>query len=665
MLIDFVYGLHAFPPFVRFYLLMSTIKDLLQKNIYLHKKVHAFLPFHVTMFIKNKVLILAIIITPKYNLKNNIEVFYMSGYLKGNSIVGEEKIQFKPVKYSLFAVIAVLMCVLTIFFAEIATSNLKSKSDSAKRVSVDSGWNITYNDDEYRNVTLSEFKFPVAEKGDTITMVGKLPQKVIQNAAMIMYIRYTDFSASINGREFFSYSKKRYDEGKITGSGTLSVCLPYGYQGKTIKIVMRVGENQAFSSIGAPLIVNQESRYKEYAAENIWTLMISFFLVLFGIVLVVCGTMSAIFKTLEQSSIAKLVWMALFSISAGFWILCTSELTELFSSDLVFKVYLEYICVYTAPFFFLCYHTDGNDNNKRAIRRYLFRSIAIANMIFIGVVFILQALQIVNMPSFLILGQILDVFTLAYVLTTRLLDIKRKVTNSYYSIIGTLVVTIYAFWELIVFNYAKYVDKSGDAQYQVRGFKVAVLIFASSLFLDYINDTIRSERNKAKIDVMSHLAYTDALTGINNRQATEDYFDKVDRDNNFYSVIEFDLNELKKVNDEQGHEQGDDYIRSFANVLLNASKGWGFIGRIGGDEFTAVIVSDEYTLKDETEKFLMAFKREMKRENSYNRFVNISAAVGVCYYNEKGVHSIRSALKIADKRMYNNKAEMKKDNTKI
>ena len=55
----------------------------------------------------------------------------------------------------------------------------------------------------------------------------------------------------------------------------------------------------------------------------------------------------------------------------------------------------------------------------------------------------------------------------------------------------------------------------------------------------------------------------------------------------------------------------------------------------------------------------------MKRENSYNRFVNISAAVGVCYYNEKGVHSIRSALKIADKRMYNNKAEMKKDNTKI
>lgn len=29
---------------------------------------------------------------PKYNLKNNIEVFYMSGYLKGNSIVGEERI---------------------------------------------------------------------------------------------------------------------------------------------------------------------------------------------------------------------------------------------------------------------------------------------------------------------------------------------------------------------------------------------------------------------------------------------------------------------------------------------------------------------------------------------------------------------------------------------
>ena len=61
----------------------------------------------------------------------------------------------------------------------------------------------------------------------------------------------------------------------------------------------------------------------------------------------------------------------------------------------------------------------------------------------------------------------------------------------------------------------------------------------------------------------------------------------------------------------------------------------------------------------------MAFKRELKRENSYNHFVNMSAAVGVCYYNEIGVHSIRSALKIADKRMYNDKAEMKKNNNKI
>ena len=132
----------------------------------------------------------------------------MSGYLKGNSIVGEERIQFKPVKYGLFAAIAILMCVFTIFFAEIATSKLKSKSDSAKKMRVDSGWNITYNNYEYKNVTLSKFKFPVAEKGDTITMVGKLPKEVIQNAAMIMYIRYTDFSASINGREFFLIVKR-------------------------------------------------------------------------------------------------------------------------------------------------------------------------------------------------------------------------------------------------------------------------------------------------------------------------------------------------------------------------------------------------------------------------------------------------------------------------
>lgn len=585
----------------------------------------------------------------------------MRGYIENDSTIGEEKIRFKPLKYGVFAAISIFMCVLTILFAELATSKLKVNSDSAKKMYVDSGWNISYNGNKNKNVTLSRFKSPVAEKGDTIIMEGRLPRKELPNAAMIMHIRYNDFSATINGRELFSYGRKRYNEGKITGSGMLNIPLPDGYAGKAIKIVMRVGENQAFSSIGAPLIVNQDSWYREYAAENIWSLMISFFLVLFGIVLVVCGTLSAISKTLEQSSIAKLVWMGLFSISAGFWILCTSELTELFSNNLVFKVYLEYMCIYTVPLFFLCYHTDGNDNNKRAIRRYLFRAIAIVNGVFIAVVFTLQGLQIVNMPSFLMAGQLLDLITLTYVLTTRLLDIKRGLTNSYYSLIGTLVVTLYAFGELFAFNYAKYVDGTGNANYMVRGFQPAVLIFASSLFLDYINDTIRSERNKAKIDVMEHLAYTDALTGINNRQATEEYFDKVDSDNNYYSVIEFDLNELKEVNDKQGHDQGDEYIKSFANVLINASKGWGFIGRIGGDEFTAVIVADKYTVKEETDKFLLAYKRELKRENSEKHLVHMSAAVGVCYYNEKGVHSIRSALKIADKRMYVNKAEMKKE----
>lgn len=584
----------------------------------------------------------------------------MRGNVEDIQLAREDKIQYRPMSYGLFAVISVILCILAMIFTQVTTTNLSKNVRNPDNVEIDTGWNITYNSTEYRNITLSEYKLPVTKKGDTITMVGRLPKRYMQNAAFIMHIRYTDFSATIDGREIYSYGRKRYMDGKLLGSGILRFNLPGGYEGKSIKIVMRVGEDEAFSSIGAPIVVDQNNWYREYAADNMWTLMISFFLILFGIVMMVCGTLSAISRTIVQSSIAKLVWMALFSISAGFWILCTSELTELFTSDLVFKVYLEYTCIYTVPFFFLCYHTDGNDNNKRALRRYLFRAVAIINIIFTFTVFLLQILGVKNLPSSLRVGQVIDVLTLTYVLATRLLDVKRKITRNYYSLIGTFVVTFYAFGELIVYNYAKYVDGSGDAKYTLKGFEIAVLIFASSLFLDYINDTIRSERNRAKIDMMAHLAYTDALTGINNRQATEDYFDKIDEENSCYCVIEFDLNELKMVNDKQGHSEGDNYIRSFADVLINASKGWGFIGRTGGDEFIAIIVADQYAIKEETEKFLQTYARELNMENSKKHLIHMSAAHGICYYNENGVHSIRQALKIADQRMYENKAEMEK-----
>lgn len=141
----------------------------------------------------------------------------------------------------------------------------------------------------------------------------------------------------------------------------------------------------------------------------------------------------------------------------------------------------------------------------------------------------------------------------------------------------------------------------------------------------------------------------DMLTGVKNRNAmnvavTDIIEDKVTM-NYPYTVIFADLNGLKKVNDEKGHEAGDNMLRKAAG-LLRAAFSEGEVYRAGGDEFMIIINdADEESLK--------------KRLNSINQNPenpeSIHFAVGYSVVNEGD--DIRTAMRVADEKMYINKKE--------
>ena len=94
---------------------------------------------------------------------------------------------------------------------------------------------------------------------------------------------------------------------------------------------------------------------------------------------------------------------------------------------------------------------------------------------------------------------------------------------------------------------------------------------------------------------VSELAYTDTLTGLPNRRAIEERLDAaMDRhraESVVVSLVVCDLNGLKHVNDELGHDVGDRMLERFA-ALLSTSAGLvsgSLAGRLGGDEFAILI----------------------------------------------------------------------------
>jgi diguanylate cyclase (GGDEF)-like protein len=92
---------------------------------------------------------------------------------------------------------------------------------------------------------------------------------------------------------------------------------------------------------------------------------------------------------------------------------------------------------------------------------------------------------------------------------------------------------------------------------------------------------------------LSEQAETDALTGLPNRRTLDarllEEFDRARRHNTHLSFVLVDIDDFKKVNDQYGHQFGDDVLRSVSSVLAGSLRALDLAGRFGGEEFALVL----------------------------------------------------------------------------
>lgn len=149
------------------------------------------------------------------------------------------------------------------------------------------------------------------------------------------------------------------------------------------------------------------------------------------------------------------------------------------------------------------------------------------------------------------------------------------------------------------------------------------------------------------------LATTDFLTGLRNRNAFEVAAGnlKGSRALADLSVIAVDLDGLKRVNDERGHQAGDAYIRDCARALLAVIPKQGAVYRVGGDEFAAVVPTCD---KEEIQRLLQALADWVARENETAQ-VPLAYSVGYAMGDPAQDWTLYSTLDRADAMMYENK----------
>lgn len=163
-------------------------------------------------------------------------------------------------------------------------------------------------------------------------------------------------------------------------------------------------------------------------------------------------------------------------------------------------------------------------------------------------------------------------------------------------------------------------------------------------------------------DVFKQKLLIDALTGVKSRHSYEMDIRRMEteytrnRDVRF-GLVFCDINNLKAVNDEHGHLEGDAYIGRVAQILMKNFRGAEGIYRMGGDEFLTV-----YRNADEAN-----IQREIDQVNADCEALSagVSYRMGVatgCAVSGKEYASLRDVLRVADYLMYKNKADMKRAN---
>lgn len=105
-----------------------------------------------------------------------------------------------------------------------------------------------------------------------------------------------------------------------------------------------------------------------------------------------------------------------------------------------------------------------------------------------------------------------------------------------------------------------------------------------------VERTLELEDAKQKAEQQ---ARTDVLTGLNNRRAFFEYAEVIDaqsrRYNHTYVIAMIDIDHFKAVNDTWGHDTGDCALKAISHIILDVLRETDIVGRIGGEEFVAIL----------------------------------------------------------------------------
>ena len=512
-------------------------------------------------------------------------------------------------------------------------------------ISLESGWTLTREGE----VTASNITLPLMIKEDVeaeeIRVSSLLPTTIPENFSCVsVSTSMTSLDVLLDDVMVYSFhgDSTPWNKPILGGGFTHFVRLPGNIEGKRLTLIYNFTSNNSFSgSIEKPYLGTKASLILKELIE--WPSLIfggMFFII--GIAAIVIS-----FKFSEGLERKSIRYFGLIESSFGAWVATQTSAKFFIIRNPILPLNFSILALFLLPYFLIRYVNTSYRIVKRKTKGFLYASyLFILAYIVGGVGQIFGWFEYTDLIPFAGLSLGVFIVFLTIVVLIDYFEGNRELITFIYAV-GVLLITVAAEEGLLLLSI--FIE---DAVILHLGMSISggILLFQT---LRVISQQRQSTYKEQKL---LELAYTDSLTGLNNRMAYDNQIETIMKHKKNYDVIGVivcDINDLKKMNDTYGHSCGDEILKDFAYQIVKIVPYGTDLYRIGGDEFVAFIPRI-------TEEQLNLIADTIRTSSLRVSVGPYTVAVGEKRCVFTGPCNLLNVIIEADKKMYTCKKAMKK-----
>ncbi|MBR5355819.1 MAG: GGDEF domain-containing protein [Lachnospiraceae bacterium] len=454
--------------------------------------------------------------------------------------------------------------------------------------------------------------FPVILRdmeGKAIEISGTLPSKIEDNYGLMMNTVFSKCIIKVDGNKIASFAEDITDvKGKMVGDVRLIVPITPDMAGKEIAISI-MPYHSIRLNVEKPVFGNLDSLRGSIVHKN----QIHFLIIIFMLAIMILSICFMLYQAKKGNK--KIVPINGYFIGIVFfatlWIFCNSDIPQFISNRtqtfcIVGTLALSMIGIPYMGYFSYVIKRETSFFKVMELIGWLCPIVVI-----IGYVTDIYApIDVLGFTHLYIVVAGIGSFAYA-ILEQKGGDFRKRLV-----LMESITMIVTAFLSLV-----SYIASPSGRSFTVVG-GVGLFVFVAEILSLLVYDETNYIKERKYLDTYEEITYKDVLTGIENRVSFDKKLDELKESakGKYETLILFDLDCLREVNDNYGFDEGDAYIVDFAECLKKIYEPKGDYFRLGGDEFAALIPGNDFDPDESIDELLKEvnyFNRIKKRSLSF------------------------------------------------